>query len=112
MFTLFQTWTRTYFSGAVIGGVRGRAAGIVHVTMTGDGLIMTVSQVFILMSTRVGEDTTETIVGTTTAGTTNEFPTIDFKGIGGAGMINVIGEGKEPGASRAIEFRHSHREKS
>ncbi len=112
MFTLFQTWTRTFFSGAVIGGVRGRVAGIVRVTMTGDGLIMTACPVFILMSTRVGEDTTETIVGTTTGGPTSGFLTTDFKRIGRAGMINVTGEGREPGASRAIEFLHNRKERN
>ncbi len=109
---LFLTWTRTYFSGAVIGGVRGRVAGIVHVTMTGDGLIMTACPVFILMSTLAGEDTTETTAGMTTGGTTSEFLTIDFKRIGRAGMINDTGEGKEPGASRAIEVRHSRKERN
>jgi hypothetical protein len=94
------------------GGVHGKVAGIVHVIMTGDGLIMTMFQVFILMSTQVGEDTTETIIGATTGGTTNEFLTGDSSRTGRAGMINDIGEGKEVGVSRTIEFHHNNKSRN
>jgi len=39
----------TYFSGMVGGGVYGRVFGIAHIIMTGIGVIIAVSQVFILM---------------------------------------------------------------
>jgi hypothetical protein len=101
-----------YFSGVAGGGVHGKVVGIVHVTTTGDGPIMTVSQVFILMSTRVGEGTTETIIGTTTVGTTSESLTSDFRRTGRAGMISDTGEGREPGVFRVIVFRLNNEDRN
>ena len=63
----------TCFSGMVGGGVHGKVVGIAHIIMTGVGVIITMSQVFILMLTQVGGDTTETIIGMDTAGTMNGF---------------------------------------
>jgi hypothetical protein len=40
---------QTYFSGMVGGGVHGKVVGIAHIIMTGVGLIITMSQVFILI---------------------------------------------------------------
>jgi len=94
------------------GGVHGRVVGIAHVIMTGDGVIMTASQAFILMSTRVGEDSTETIIGANTVGTMNGFPARDFKRTGRPGMTIGIGGEKEPGVSRTIEFHHNHKNRN
>jgi hypothetical protein len=71
MFTLFRISPETCFSGMVGGGVHGRVVGIAHIIMTGAGVIITPFQVFISMWTQVGEDTTGTIIGTGTGGTTN-----------------------------------------
>jgi len=101
------------FSGMVGGGVRGKVVGTAHVIMTGAGVIMTMFQVFISMSTRVGEDTTEIVIGVGTDGIMNGFLTGDFKRTGRAGTIIDTGEEKEPGVSRAIEIdRHSNRDRN
>jgi len=100
----------TCFSGTAGGGAHGKAAGIAHVIMTGVGFISIECQVFILMSTRGGEDSTETMTGTDTGGTINGFLTSDFDRTGRAGTIMDIGEGKEPGASRAINLELNNRD--
>ncbi len=101
------------FSGMVGGGVRGKVVGTAHVIMTGAGVIMTMFQVFISMSTQAGEDTTEIIIGVGTGGTMNGFLIGGFKRTGRAGKIIDIGEEKEPGVSRAIEIgRHSNRDRN
>ena len=56
------------------------------------------------MSTRVGEDTTEIVIGAGTHGSMNGFLTGDFNRTGKAGTIIDTGEEKEPGVSRAIEI--------
>jgi hypothetical protein len=94
------------------GGVSGKVVGIVHATITGVGLIMTTCHVFILMWTRVGEDTTGTIIGADIGGATNVFLTGDFGRTGRAGMIIAIGKGGEPGASSAISLDRYNRDRS
>jgi hypothetical protein len=94
------------------GGVFGKVVGIVHVIITGAGVIITLFQVFILMWTLVGEDTTETIIGTGTGGTMNGFPTNDFNRTGRAGIMIDIGKGRELGASRAINLDHNNRDRN
>ena len=79
------------------GGVHGKVVGIAHIIITGVGLIITMFQVFIMMWTQVGEDTTETVIGTATDGTTGGSLTNDFNGTGSAGKMTGIGKGKEPG---------------
>lgn len=91
------------------GGVYGKVVGIAHIIITGVGLITTMSQVSILMLIQVGEDTTETIIGTDTGGTMNGFLTDDFNRTGRAGIIIDIGKGKEPGASRGINPDRTNR---
>jgi hypothetical protein len=91
------------------GGAHGKVVGIVHIIITGVGPITTVFQVFILMSTQVGEGTTETIIGTDIDGTMNEFLTNDFNRTGRAGIIIDIGKSKKPGASRAINLDRNNR---
>ena len=94
------------------GGVHGKVAGIAHVIITGAGVIITVFQVFILMWTQVGEDTTETIIGTGTGGTMNRFLTNDFNRTGKDGKIIDIGKSRELGASRTINLDHNNRDRN
>jgi hypothetical protein len=94
------------------GGVRGKVIGIAHVIITGAGFIIKMFQVFILMWTRVGEDITETIIGTGTAGTISGFLTDNFKRTGRAGIIIDIGKGKEPGVSRIINLDRNNRDRN
>jgi nicotinamide mononucleotide (NMN) deamidase PncC len=49
MFMLLQTSMSICFSGVAGGGVCGKVVGIVHVIMTGAGVITTVFQYSILM---------------------------------------------------------------
>ncbi len=84
------------------GGVHGKVVGTAHDIITVAGFIITVSRDSIMMWTRVGEDTTETIIGMDTPGTMNEFLTGTFRGTGEAGIIMDIGKGNEPGAFRTI----------
>jgi hypothetical protein len=88
----------------VSGGVHGKGVGIARTIMTGAGFIIVVFQVFILMWTRGGEDTTGPIIGTDTGGIMRGFLTNDFTRTGRAGIIGDIGKGKEPGALRAINL--------
>jgi hypothetical protein len=78
--------------------------------MTGVGLFITVYQGFIFMWTRIGEDTTETTIGTDTDGTMNGFLTDNFDRTGDAGRMIDIGKGKEEiGVSRAINVGRNGR---
>jgi hypothetical protein len=94
------------------GGVYGKVVGIAHVIMTGAGVIMTMFRVFILMWTQVGEDTIETVIGTSTGGTMNGFLAGDFNRTGRVGMISDTGEGKELGMSRNIEFNPNNKDRN
>jgi hypothetical protein len=102
----------TSFSGMAGGGVFGRVVGIVHIIMTGVGFIMTESQAFILMYTRAGENSTDTITGTDARGTTKEFLTGDFTRTGRAGMMIDTGKGEGPGASRDTGLDRSPRDRN
>jgi hypothetical protein len=88
------------------GGVRGKVVGTARVIITGAGVIMTVFQLSISMSTRAGEDTTEIVDGTGTHGSMNGFLSGDFTRTGGAGTIIDTGQEKEPGVSTTIEIDH------
>ena len=94
------------------GGVYGRVVGIAHIIMTGAGVIISVFQVSISMSTQVGEDTTEIIIGTDTGGTMNGFLTNDFNRTGRVGILIDIGKGRKPGMSRAINLDPNLRDRS
>ena len=92
------------------GGVHGKVVGIVHIIITGAGVIIEMFRAFILMLTRVGEDTTETVTGTDTGGTINGFPSGEFNKTGGAGIVVDIGKGEVVGASRTINPHHNNRD--
>jgi hypothetical protein len=94
------------------GGVYGKVVGIAHVIITRAGVIITVFQVSILMSTQVGEDTTETVIGTGTRGAINGFLTNNFNRTGKAGKMIDIGKGKELGASRTINLDRNNRNRN
>jgi hypothetical protein len=94
------------------GGVYGKVIGIAHSIITGAGVIIEMFQVFILMWTQVGGDTTETIIGTGTGGTMNGFLTNDFNRTGRAGIIIDVGKGKELGVSRIIKPDHNNRDRN
>jgi hypothetical protein len=94
------------------GGVHGKAVGIDHSTTTVVGAISAVSRAFIMMWTRDGEGTTETVIGTDIAGTMNGFPISGFSRTGRGGMIIATGKIKEPGASRAITRDRNNRGRS
>jgi len=100
------------FTGTVCGGVYGMTGGIAHVIMTGDGFIMTVFQVFIMISTHVGDNTIETIIGMDTGGTMNGFQPGDFNRTGGTGRIIDTGKDMGLGASRAINPGRRCRDKN
>lgn len=100
-----------YFSGTVGGGAHGKAVGIAHAIMTGVGPIITMFQDFIMTWTLAGEDTTETIIGTDTGGTTNGFLTGNFNRTGIPGIKIDIGKGKEHGASRIINLDRNNRDR-
>jgi hypothetical protein len=93
------------------GGVYGKAVGIVHIITTAAGVIMAMSQVFIMMLTRGGEDTTKNAIGTDTAGTTGASRTGSFNRTGKAGIIIDTGNGEEPGAYRTISPDHYIRDR-
>lgn len=99
-------------SGTAGGGVSGMAVGIVHIIMTAAGVIMAMSQRFILMWTRVGEDTTETVIGTDTGGITSASLTEDFNRTGKAGTTIAIGNGSEPGVYRTISHDRDNSDRS
>jgi hypothetical protein len=95
------------------GGVSGKVAGTARVIITGAGVIMTVFQFFISMSTRVGEATTEIVIGAGTRGSMNGFLTGGFNRTGRAGTVIDTGEEKEAGVSTTIEIdRHSNRDRN
>jgi hypothetical protein len=80
------------------GGVHGKVVGIAHVIIIVVGCIIKMSQVFILMSILVGEDTTETIIGTDTGGTMNGSLVDRLNRTGSTGKIVGIGKDKALGA--------------
>jgi len=94
------------------GGVHGKVAGIAHVIMTGAGFITAVFRVFITTYPPDGEDTTETVIGTDTDGTMNEFLTTGFIRTGRAGIITDIGRSKEAGALSAINPDRKERDRN
>jgi hypothetical protein len=94
------------------GGAHGKVVGIARIIITGAGVIIEMFRVFILMLTRVGEDTTETVTGTDTGGNINGFRSGDFNKTGGAGIVLDIGKGAIPGASRTINPDHNNRDRN
>jgi len=94
------------------GGVRGKAVGIAHIIITGDGRIMAMFPDFILMWTLVGEDTIETILGTDIDGTMNGFLIKDFNRTGKAGRRIDTGKNEELGAFRDIKLDRSNSDRS
>jgi len=93
------------------GGVYGKGVGIAHTIMTGAGATIAMSQVFTLMWTQAGEDTTETIIGTGMGGTMNGFLTDNSNRTGRVGIMISTGKSKGPGAFRAINLDRNNRDR-
>jgi hypothetical protein len=102
MSTLSLTWGLTSSSTVVGGGVPGKAGGIDHVIMIGVGFIIDISQIFIMISTPVGGNTTEIVIGMGIGGNINGFLITIFKRVGEAGRIIAIGKEKKNGMSKDI----------
>ncbi|MHB8091775.1 MAG: hypothetical protein ACYDH8_09305 [Syntrophales bacterium] len=94
------------------GGVHGKVVGIAHCFITGDGFIITISQVSILMWTQVGKQITETIIGMGIGGTMNGSLTNDFNRTGKTGKRITIGKGKEIGVYGTINPGHNNRDRN
>jgi len=94
------------------GGVHGKVAGIAHSIITGAGVIITILQVSILMSTRVGEDITGVVTGMGTGGTMNGFLTNGFNRTGRVGKMIAVGKDKALGASGTINLDHNNRDRN
>ena len=87
----------------MVGGiVRGKAGGIDHVIMTGVGFIIDTPQNFIMISTCVGGNTTESVIGMGIGGSINGFLIRIFKRVGELGRIITIGKEKKNGTSKDI----------
>jgi hypothetical protein len=99
-------------SGTVGGGAFGKGAGIAPIIITGVGVIMEMSQVFIMMWIRGGEDTTGIVIGTDTGGAMSGSLTEDFNRTGKVGIIIDIGKEIGPGACRAINLGRNHRDRN
>jgi hypothetical protein len=81
------------------GGVHGKAAGTVHITMTEAGLIIQIPLISIKASLRDGEMTTEIITGKDIGGIINRYPIMNFNATGTTGKKIGTGNDKD-GESR------------
>ena len=112
MCMLFLISMQTCISGMAGGGVHGKVVGIAHSIITGVGLIITISQVSILMWIQVGEEITKAIIGLGTGGTMNGFLNNDFNRTGRTGKMITVGKDKELGASGTINLDHNNRDRN
>jgi hypothetical protein len=92
-----------------IGGVRGKAAGIVHITITQVGATMVEPRVFIRKYRQVGEIITGIVAGTDSNGTISESLRASFSGTGEPGKSNSIGRSIIPGVFKGRNISHNHR---
>jgi len=92
-----RTWVWTFFSTMAIGGVRGKAAGIVRGTITQVGATIEEPQTFIRMYRQAGGIITGIVVGTDSNGTISEYLSASFNGTGEPGKRTSIGNGIIPG---------------
>jgi hypothetical protein len=82
------------------GGVRGKAAGIAHGTITQVGPTIEAFHHFIQVYRRVGGMTTELVVGEDINGITSEYHNNNFNGTGVTGKRTGIGRRSKRGVSR------------
>lgn len=80
--------------------------GIAHVITIGAGRITSTFLIFIMISIFVGEVFIETAIGVAINGTTEGFPTNNFRKIGGLGILIDIGKGKGNGTLKNIALFH------
>jgi len=97
---LFPTWVWTSFSTMAGGGVHGKAAGIVHGTITPVGPAMAEPRIFIRMYRQAGGIITGIVVGTDGSGTISEYLSASFNGTGEPGKGTGIGSGIIPGVCK------------
>lgn len=76
------------------GGVRGTAAGTVHVITTGVGFIITIPRISTRPFLPDGETITVTGTGKDTDGNTGEYRITNFNGTGAAGRKKNAGKNK------------------
>ena len=108
---LFLTWMRTSFSTAAGGGVRGKDAGTVRITMIQAGDIIVGLQLFIEVSPQIGGITTGRIVGKEINGINKECLTSKSSRTGEDGRKIIIGRNKIIGVSEIREMTerdHGH----
>jgi hypothetical protein len=84
----------------VIGGVRGKDAGIAHGTIARVGFTIVELHLFMHGYPQVGGLITGRVVGEGIDGTTNEYLISSFSITGEAGKRTGIGKGKTPGVSK------------
>jgi hypothetical protein len=90
----------TSFSTVAGGGVRGKDAGIAHITMTQVGVTIEVSHLFMPGYRQAGGMTTGIIVGKDIDGTTSGYITNNFIGTGTTGKRAGIGRSNKPGVCK------------
>jgi len=91
------------------GGVRGKAAGIAHGTITQVGPTMEEPQNFIVRYRQAGEIITGIAVGVASNGTISVFLSASFRLTGEPGKITGIGSGKIPGECKVQDIgRNAH----
>ncbi|MBN1473814.1 MAG: hypothetical protein JW914_04300 [Syntrophaceae bacterium] len=86
------------------GGAHGRTAGTAHSIITGAGLFLTLSQIFIMTWIQAGEDIIETGNGVVIDGTMNGFLTTGLTKTGGIGETTGTGKAEKPGTSINISL--------
>lgn len=91
---LSPTLVKIYFSTGAGGGVRGTIAGIVHSTMTEDGLIIPIPRLSTEVFLRIGGITTEINPGKDTGGNPNGLIIRTFNGTGMYGRKTGTGKNK------------------
>src|SRR5262245_30869746 len=96
--------SRTSTSGTVSGGDRTAADGFARDITTADGLIIAPFQSSTTMSTRIGEGTTTTGIGTDAAGNSGASLTQSCSTTGDNGTIAATGTTTATGASTATHL--------
>ena len=97
---LFLMWTRTSFSTAAGGGVRGMEDGIARGAMIQVGTTIEVAHLFTAVYPRIGRIITGRIAGEGISGINKEYLTMKFKKTGGVGKRISIGRNKTIGVSK------------
>jgi len=100
MSTVFLTRGRIFTFTMAGGGVPGKGAGIVPVTMTPVGSTISTFPLFVQVFPQAGGTTTGSAIGRVIPGTISRSPTTAFRITGGNGRRANIGKRKTTGVSR------------